>query len=305
MRLQDFKQTDCDQVFYVADGEADGRIPLLKFHLFDSVGIMEHGITTRAGGVSKGMFATLNLSYTRGDDRTAVDENYHRTAISLHAEISDFVLTDQTHTANVRAVTHADCGKGILRDRDYHDVDGLITNEPGIVLAAFFADCVPLLFVDPIQHVVGVGHSGWRGTVARMGREMLLAMGNAYGSRPEDIFCAVGPSICQPCYEVSEDVAARFMEEFPGAGEKLCYPAAPGKYQLNLWKANEIVLKEAGIRPGHLAVTNICTCCNPGLLFSHRASHGKRGNFGAFIKLKKTPPGYAPVKGSSPRPAPH
>lgn len=287
MKLQDFKQTGPNQVFYVADARADGGIPLLKFQLFDQVGIMEHGITTRAGGVSKGMFATLNLSYTRGDDKVAVDENYHRTAISLHAEISDFVLTDQTHTSNVRVITHADCGKGTIRERDYHDVDGLITNEPGIVLAAFFADCVPLLFVDPVQRAVGVSHSGWRGTAMRMGRATVLAMGDAYGSRPEDILCAVGPSICQSCYEVSEDVAARFMEEFPGAGNKLCYPTTPGKYQLNLWKANEIVLREAGIRPGHLAVTNICTCCNRELLFSHRASHGKRGNFGAFIKLKK------------------
>lgn len=285
MELQNFKLADTRQVFEIEDHRADGGVPLLKFRLFDQFAMIEHGITTRVGGVSNGMFSTLNLSDTRGDDKLAVDENYHRTASSLHAQVSDFVLTDQTHTVQIRAVTREDGGKGIVREKDYENIDGLITNEPGIVLAAFFADCVPLLFVDPVHDAVGVSHSGWRGTVERMGRETIRAMQDTYGSKPEDLYCAIGPSICQSCYEVSEDVAERFMEEFPGAGGVLCTPGAAGKFQLNLWKANEIVLQEAGVKKEHLAVTNICTCCNPNLLFSHRASKGKRGNFGAFIKL--------------------
>lgn len=287
MKLQDFKQKDSRQVFVLEDSSPDGGIPLLKFRLLEQLGMIRHGITTRAGGVSQGMFSTLNLSYTRGDDKFAVDENYHRTAISLHAEVGDFVLTDQTHTVHIRKVTRQDCGKGILTERDYEDIDGLITNEPGIVLAAFFADCVPLLFVDPVHEAIGVSHSGWRGTVMRMGLKTVCAMQEAYGSRPEELVCAIGPSICQSCYEVGKEVADRFMEEFQGAGEELCAPGAEGKFQLNLWKANELVLEEAGIRREHLAVTNICTCCNPKLLFSHRASQGKRGNFGAFIKICK------------------
>lgn len=286
MNIHDFKTKDHRQVFYIEDSSADGGIPLLKFHLFDSLQMVDYGITTRSGGVSQGIFSTLNLSYTRGDDKTAVDENYHRTAVSLHADASDFVLTDQTHTVHVRKVTRADRGKGIIRERDYQDVDGLITNEPDLVLAAFFADCVPLLFIDPVHRAVGVSHSGWRGTVARMGRETICAMQNAYGSRPQELYCAIGPSVCQDCYEVSADVAERFLEEFPQAGSSLCRPGALGKFQLDLWKANALVLLEAGVLKEHLAVTNICTCCNPGLLFSHRASRGKRGNFGAFIRLR-------------------
>lgn len=286
MVIQDFKKADSGQVFSLTDDTAKGGIPLLRFRLLEQISMIEHGFTTRAGGASSGIFSTLNLSFTRGDDKAAVDENYHRTAVSLHADVSDFVLSDQTHTANIRVVTHADRGKGVVRERDYHDVDGLITDEPGIVLSAFFADCVPLFFVDPVHRAIGISHSGWRGTVQRIGRETVLAMEAAYGSKPEELVCAVGPSICQSCYEVSEDVALRFMEEFKGAGRQLCYPTVPGKYQLNLWKANEAVLKEAGIRQDRLAVTNICTCCNPGLLFSHRASQGKRGNLGAFIKIR-------------------
>lgn len=287
MKMEDFvveKGSCTGQVFYLEDQSA-GSVPLLKFHLLDQAGIVEHGFTTRAGGVSKGEFASLNLSYTRGDDKAAVDENFRRTAASLHADISDFILTDQTHTTNVRQVTRQDCGKGILHERDYQDVDGLVTDEHGIVLAAFFADCVPLYFVDPVHHAIGLSHSGWRGTVARMGLATIQAMASAYGSKPQDLFCAIGPSICQACYEVSEDVAMQFMDEFPNAGEELCYPSSKGKYQLNLWKANELVLLQAGVRSERLAVTNICTCCNPKLLFSHRASHGKRGNLGAFLKL--------------------
>lgn len=287
INLQDFKFTNTRKVFSIEDHSADGGVPLLKFRMFDRFDWMEHGITTRAGGVSKGIFSELNLSFTRGDDRAAVDENFHRTAISLHAEVSDVVLTDQTHTANVRVVTREDCGKGILRERDYKDIDGLVTNEPGVVLSAFFADCVPLFLIDPVHRAVGVSHSGWRGTLARMGRETIRVMQKNYGSVPQQMYGAVAPSICQSCYEVSEDVAQQFIQQFQGAGTQLCAPAALGKYQLNLWKANELVLLEAGILKEHLAVTNLCTCCNPKLLFSHRASHGKRGNFGAFVKIKE------------------
>lgn len=287
MNIEEFivkNGSSAGKVFYL-DESVPGGVPLLKYYLFDQAGIVDHGFTTRIGGVSKGEFSSLNLSYTRGDEKACVDENFRRAAVSLHANVEDFVLTDQTHTTNVRKITRQDRGKGILQERDYKDVDGLITDEPGIVLSAFFADCVPLYFVDPVHRAIGLSHSGWRGTIARMGLATIQAMESAYASRPQDLYCAIGPSICQACYEVSKDVAAQFMDEFPGAGEELCYPTSKGKYQLNLWKANELVLIQAGVSPERLAVTDICTCCNPKLLFSHRASHGRRGNLGAFLKL--------------------
>lgn len=282
MQIEDFKRTDARQAFYL---ETESSVPLLKFHILDQTGIVEHGFTTRQGGVSKGIFSAMNMSYHRGDEKPAVDENYRRAADSLHASAGDFVMTAQTHTVNIHIVTDADRGKGVIKEPDYHDIDGLITNEPGIVLGALFADCVPLFFVDPVHRAIGLSHSGWRGTAARMGRRTLEAMADAYGSMPEDMICAIGPSICQSCYEISEDVAFRFQQEFPDAGRELLYAADAGKYQLNLWKANELVLKEAGVPAQNLAVTNICTCCNADILFSHRASHGKRGNLGAFLKL--------------------
>ena len=262
-----------------------GELPLFHYLLLDETGIVRHCFTTRYGGVSEGMFSKLNLSFTRGDVKKSVEENYRRIAEAMGVPYEKIVCSDQTHTTNVRVVTEADAGTGIIRPKDYTDVDGLITNVPEITLATFYADCVPLYFVDPVHHAIGLSHSGWRGTVARMGKCTLEAMRREYGTKAADVYCAIGPSICQDCYEVSEDVAVQFEEAFSGHESEILLNKGNGKYQLDLWEANEIVLLEAGVKPEHLAVTDVCTCCNPELLFSHRASHGKRGNLGAFLCL--------------------
>lgn len=268
--------------------QADGtELILLKYPLLEQTGMVEHCFTTRLGGVSEGMFSSMNLSFSRGDKKEAVEENFRRLAAALGKETGKFVFTDQTHTVNVRKVTAADAGKGLTRERDYRDVDGLITDEPGLVLSAFFADCVPLYFVDTVHHAIGLSHSGWRGTVRRMGAVTLEAMEKAYGTQPKDVICAIGPSICQDCYEVSEDVAEEFAKEFPGREREILADKGEGKYRLDLWRANALVLKSAGVLPEHIAMTDICTCCNEKLLFSHRASHGKRGNLGAFLTIKE------------------
>lgn len=260
-------------------------VPLLHFKLLEEIEGVKHCFTTRGGGVSENELSTMNLSFTRGDKEEAVLENYRRMALFFGTEAGQFVCTDQTHTTNIRKVTKADAGKGVTVLRDYKDIDGLITNEAGLVLSTFYADCVPLYFVDPVNKAIGLSHSGWRGTVGKIGKVTIEAMEREFGSRPEDIYCAIGPSICQDCYEVSRDVADVFMEAFRGHESEILYQKSEEKFQLDLWKANEIVLLEAGILPEHLAVTNICTCCNPNELFSHRASKGKRGNLAAFLML--------------------
>lgn len=275
---------------------ADGaKMLLLKYPLLEETGMVKHCFTTRIGGVSEGIFSTMNLSFSRGDDRAAVETNYRRLAEAMDVSYEKFVFTDQTHTVNVRKVTGKDAGCGIVRDRDYQDIDGLITNEPGLVLSTFFADCVPLYFVDPVHRAIGMSHSGWRGTAGRMGKVTLEAMSREYGSRPEDMICAIGPSICQDCYEISADVAEAFAREFRGHEKEILAESPKNrtieaadekKYHLNLWRANEIVLLQAGVKKEHIAVTDVCTCCNSEVLFSHRASHGKRGNLGGFLCLK-------------------
>ena len=263
------------------------ELPLLHYSLLEQTGIVEHCFTTRLGGVSEGVCTSLNLSFSRGDEPAAVMENYRRVAEVFAKTVDDFVCTDQTHTTTVIRVGKAEKGYGVTKEKPYTDVDGLITNESGVILSTFYADCVPLYFVDPVHKAIGLSHSGWRGTVGRMGQKTLEAMAEAFGTKPEDVYAAVGPSICQDCYEISEDVAEHFYEEFKNHGDEILINKGNGKYQLDLWKTNEIVLLEAGIRPEHLAITNVCTCCNSEVLFSHRASQGKRGNLAAFLMLKE------------------
>ena len=261
-------------------------LPLLHYPLLEQTGIVEHCFTTRLGGVSEDIYSTLNFSFTRGDNPEAVLENYRRVAETFGKTVDDFICTDQTHTTMVLRVGKEQAGFGVTKERPYTDVDGLITNESGVILSTFYADCVPLYFVDPVKKAIGLSHSGWRGTVGRMGQKTLEAMKEVFGTNPADVYAAIGPSICQDCYEISEDVAEYFYEEFSGHGDEILINKGNGKYQLDLWKTNEIVMLEAGILPEHLAVTNICTCCNPEVLFSHRASYGKRGNLAAFLMLK-------------------
>ena len=214
-------------------------------------------------------------------------ENHRRLAQAVGYPYEKLVFSNQVHTTKIHKVTEADCGKGICRDSDIVGIDGLMTNVPGIPLMTFYADCVPLYFYDPKQRVVALAHSGWRGTVAGMGRVMVEAMKREYGSEPSDIVCAIGPSICQDCYEISGDVAETFRDAFTEAAcADIMRDDKNGHYHLNLWKANQYILLQAGITKEHLATTDICTCCNPKLLYSHRASHGKRGNLAAVIMLQ-------------------
>lgn len=288
----------------------DGGLEYLTFPSLEKTGLVRHLVTTRLGGVSKGEFSSMNLSFTRGDREEDVRENYRRISLVLDCPAENMVASQQTHTVNIRHITGADRGKGITRPLDYSDVDGLMTDVPGIALVSYYADCVPLLFVDPVHQAIGSAHSGWRGTVSRMGQCMVSAMGQAFGSKPEDLQAAVGPSICQACYEVSEEVAEQFFAldeeseelraELAERGAYRACPAGglprvvepgrqPGKYQLDLWLANYLILRQAGIPSEQIAVTDICTNHNSSYLFSHRASGGRRGNLAAFLMLVEQP----------------
>ena len=267
--------------------EIEKDTPVLVYPMFEETGSVRHGFSTRLGGVSEGYFSSLNLSFDRGDKKEAVMENFRRIARTLGVQCEDMVLSRQTHTTNVRVVTEEDKGKGITRERDYTDVDGLVTDVPGICLVTSFADCVPLYFFDPVRKAIGLAHSGWRGTVGKIGKKTVELMSEKFGSDPADILAAVGPSVCMYCYEVSSDVADRFRESFDEKtwGDLFC-EKPDGKYQLDLWRANQLIFRESGIREEHIAVTNVCTHCNSRILYSHRASGDKRGNLCAFLALR-------------------
>ena len=247
--------------------EVEKKTPYLEYPLFQETGIVTSAFSTRLGGVSEGYYSSLNLSFDRGDDPERVLENFKRIGASMGVNVEDMVLSKQTHTTNVRVVTAEDKGKGVMRERNYTDVDGMITNVPGICLVTSYADCVPLYFVDPVKKAIGLSHSGWRGTVGKIGKVTIEKMGELYGTKPEDIVACIGPSICQKCYEISEEVAVQFKEAFPDNIKEILIDKGNGKYQLDLWECNRINFKEAGVLPENIKVTDICTCHNTDVLF--------------------------------------
>lgn len=264
-----------------------GEVVYLTFPILDRTKLVKHGFSTRIGGVSEGMFSSMNLSFSRGDREEHVRENFRRMASALETDTECMVFSDQTHTTNVRIITQADRGKGIHSPLDYTDVDGLVTNERGVMLVTFYADCVPVFLVDTKHNAIGLCHSGWRGTVGKISQETLRVMKETYQTEAEDVIAAIGPSICQDCYEVSKDVILEVEKGFGREGMKeLAYKKENGKYQLDLWRANEIALMQAGVPACRIQTTDICTCCNSRYLFSHRATAGRRGNLAAFLELK-------------------
>lgn len=279
------KELRTPEAHVVAGGNG---VPVIKFNAFEAMDWLEHGFSTRDGGVSTGIYESMNLSFTRGDDPENAMENFRRFGDAVNMDYRDMVFTWQTHTTNIRAVTANDKGKGIITERDYRDIDGLVTDVPGVPLVTFFADCVPLYFADPVKRVMGASHSGWRGTVARMGLETVRQMEDRYGCDAGDLVAVIGPSICQKCYEVSADVAEAFEAQFPAAQcRDFILDKGNGKYMLDLWRANWYILKDAGICGENIHISGLCTHCHPDALWSHRSLGTARGSLAGFMMIKE------------------
>ena len=171
-----------------------------------------------------------------------------------------------------------------IRDRDRESIDGLCTDDPEVTLVIYCADCVPLYFVDPEHHAIGLAHAGWRGTVMGMARAMVERMKEEFGTDPALLQAAVGPSICRDCFEVDEPVAAEFLK-LPDSGHFVTGPVGE-KYHVDLWECNRRFLLEAGVPAEQITVGKVCTMCESDLLFSHRKTQGRRGSNCAFLALK-------------------
>lgn len=261
-----------------------GDLVYITFPRLEACGAVRHTFSTRLGGVSEGQYSTMNTSFSGGDDFKMVEENYRRLCGAVGIDINHLVLSKQTHTNNVRVVTKNDCGTGYIKP-SFQDVDGLITNESGVALVTQYADCTPLLFCDPVKHVCATSHAGWRGTVAGIGKVTVEKMIKDFGCDPADIIAAIGPCICENCYEVDTPVLDAFAEsgmDITGVFREGC---DENHFMLNLVQANKNILISAGIKEDNIDVSDICTCCNADKLHSHRATGGKRGNLAAIIEL--------------------
>ena len=268
----------------IGDGN---KVPVIRYKIFDNYKDIVHGFSTRLGGVSKEHLASMNLSFSRGDERENVIENHRRFAKAVGYDYTKLVFSDQVHDVKIHNVTIEDVGKGICNESDIIGIDALVTNVTNIPLITFFADCVPVYFYDPVKKVIALAHSGWKGTVKKIGSLVVKYMTEHYGTAPEDVLCAIGPSICMDCYEVSADVAEAFSTAYSVEQiNSMLYDKGNGKYQLDLHKACLYNLTDAGVLEEHIALPDICTCCNSGILFSHRATKGMRGNLAAVLMMK-------------------
>jgi hypothetical protein len=266
--------------------DLDMEVPFFTFPALSKLSFIKHGFSTRLGGVSSGQFATMNFNrkvVNAYDDPDNVTENFRRMADSIGFDVNSVVLSKQVHKTNIRLVDVADRGKGLFIPRDYDEIDGLITDKPNITLVTKYADCVPLFFVDTVKKAIGLSHSGWRGTVAKIGRITVEEMGRAFGSEPEDIIAVIGPSICKSCYEIDGNTVEEFKKAFPDKQDSILTLTDNGKYLCDLWAANRYVLSEAGIPYSNIHISGVCTSCNSDILFSHRKTQGKRGSLAAFL----------------------
>lgn len=267
----------------------ESGVGYLTFPALEAFPFLRHAFSTRIGGVSRNEFSSLNLAFGRGDSDQNVMENYRRLCAAAGFSPNSMVSSAQVHRTLVRRVGKENCGEGFTKPKP-EGVDGLVTNEPGVTLVTHYADCVPLYFVDPVRRAIGLSHAGWRGTAARMAEETVRTMKREFGSRAEDLVCVVGPSIGPCCFEVDTPVYEVFAWLQDLSPREWIQEKGGGKYQIDLWEVNRRVLLRAGVPDKNITVSSLCTQCHADLLFSHRATRGKRGGLAAFLELKGEEP---------------
>lgn len=251
-----------------------------KIDAFERTGLVRHCFTTRMGGVSGGEYSSMNLRMNCDDDKNNVKKNFKIICDEIGVNFENLVFSNQVHGDIIYDVEQKDMGNGITKPNFLESADGLITSQRGIPLVTFYADCVPLFFLDPEKKVIALSHSGWRGTVKNIAAKTVEKMVRDYSSKPSDILAAIGPSIGECHFEVSDEVAEIFGNTEGGVAKKI-----DDKYYVNLQKTIENQLISSGIEEKNLTVANICTYCNSDLLFSHRKTNGKRGSLAAIMEL--------------------
>ncbi len=242
-----------------------------------------HGFTTRYGGVSQGIWSSLNLGMHRGDTAENVGKNYEILANALDFSTENLVLAHQIHTDIVRVVTQKDC-LGSLSHRDYPQCDALVTNTPNVALTVFSADCTPILFCDPVTGAVGAAHAGWRGTALGIAAKTVETMVAAFGCKRENIRAAIGPNIGLCCFETHWDVAAAMLDALGEDAKPYIHPTGE-KFHIDLKGLNALWLRRSGVT--NIAISTECTACSPDRFWSHRVVGEKRGSQGAIIVRKE------------------
>ncbi len=264
-----------------------GALELVTFDNITQTNLVQHCFTTRHGGVSTGCYGEMNMGLSRGEDIRKVQENYRILAEALQLDANAFVAAQQTHTTNILRITAQDKGSGVTKQRPYHDIDGLITNETNINLVIFGADCVPVFLVDPKQKAIGLAHCGWKGTANRMAEKIVKRMQAEFGTQPEDIVAAIGPSIGKCCFQVDDPVVKLFEENLTFAKDVIFDdPCEQGKYKIDLWETNRRLLQACGVK--NIEISGLCTMCDTERFYSHRKMGEQRGVMAGILTLIQT-----------------
>lgn len=244
---------------------------------------LTHGFSTRIGGVSKDKYAELNLGLYTKDDRNDVLVNLELFSRALYVKRDNMVALHQVHGNTVYKATTKLFGRGVIR-KVVGDGDALISNE-AVPLMTYHADCTPIFFVDERNKAVGVAHAGWRGTVSLIVKETAEAMARNFGTRYEDLICAIGPAICKTCFECDDDVLDGVKQSGIKIDEKLV-STYDGKHHIDLALMNKRILLDLGVDEENILLSNLCTKCNPEYFYSHRLEGAERGVMAACISIK-------------------
>lgn len=251
---------------------------------FTAAGGVAHGFSTRLGGVSEGIYASLNLGTTRGDDPDRVRENYRRFCAATGTDVSHVVMTNQVHGTVIRTAVPGDV-KADLYDPEGYECDGLMTDVPGLALTIFSADCIPVLLYDPVRRAIAAVHAGWRGTAGDIAGKAVRQLCAQYGCRSGHILAAIGPGIGPRCFETHADVPQAMTAALGETAFPHIISLENGKYQVDLKGINAALLERAGLEPGHIEVSCDCTACLPEKYWSHRVTQGERGSQAAILQL--------------------
>lgn len=262
-------------------------VPFLTYNKLSQIDFIRHAFSTKHGGVSTDEWTSMNFAFSRGDKTENVIENYKIFSDAVGFDYNSLVTSSQDHNTYVRPVTKNECGIGIWREKDMMSVDALITNEPNVTLVTHYADCTPLFFVDTVGKAIGLAHAGWRGTVGRIGENVIKKMTALYGTNPKDVVVAIGPAISKCCYEVDKDCAENFYNLKDLDNSKFIFPKNDGKYMIDLLETNRQIVMKAGVKEENIVLSDLCTKCNSDLLWSHRATNGHRGTMCAFMCIEK------------------
>lgn len=266
-----------------AYSELSGGVGIYTLPSFSALPFVQHGFTARTGGVSSGFLSSLNLSFSRGyEPREQTMENYRILCRAAGLEEASMVMDTYEHGAVVRHVDAMDRGAGYTRP-PLPPCDALITDDPAVTLVTGHADCMAFFAADPVHRAIGLAHAGWRGALARIGGALVRQMTAHFGTDAAELIVGVGPSICPTCFEVGADVAADFERAFPFTG--CVSEGRPGKAYVDLWRVAAAQFFEAGVRPEHFSLMDVCTYEDE-RLFSHRRDRGLTGGMSAYLTLR-------------------